>query len=324
MSKPMKRWARGLSLALALAMAASAGDARANPAAAQALFDEAKRLMAGGKYPEACPKLEESQRLDPGIGTQYNLAACYEALGRTASAWSLFLEVAGAAKAAGQTEREKVARQRAAALEPKLMRLAIAVPEGAPADLQVSRDGVPVGKAQQGTPVPVDPGKHEVTASAEGSLAFRSSVELTDPGASETVTVQLEAPSIPPALGPREPRKENEGRAEPDAAKTRRRSTGMMVTGIALGSAGLLAGVSGALVIGVCSRNEAGQAGSVGENCDKDSVPAGVGLAIAGGVGLAVGIPLTLIGARKVPAQSAAAAPTLLVGPRSVALRWSL
>jgi hypothetical protein len=318
----MTRGARGLSLALALAMAASAGDARANPAAAQALFDEAKRLMADGKYPEACPKLEESQRLDPGIGTQFNLATCYEALGRTASAWSLFLEVAGAAKAAGQTEREKVARQRAAAIEPKLMRLAIAVPEGAPADLQVSRDGVPVGKAQWGTPVPVDPGKHEVTASAKGPLAFRASVELTDPGASETVTIQLEAPSTLPAVGPRED--EVRGPAEPDAAKTKRRSTGMMVTGIVLGSAGLLASVSGLVVVGVCSRNEAGESGSVGEDCDDNSVPAGVGIAIAGGVGLAVGIPLIVVGAQKVPAQKAAAAPRLLVGPRSVALRWSL
>ena len=84
--------------------------------------------MAQGKHADACPKLEESQRLDPGIGTQFNLAVCYEQVGRTASAWSTFLDVAGAARAAGQTEREKVARQRATALEPRLIRLTITAP----------------------------------------------------------------------------------------------------------------------------------------------------------------------------------------------------
>src|SRR6476620_2846381 len=76
------------------AHAQEGGDARA---AAQALFDSARTLMAQGNFNDACPKLEESQRLDPGVGTQFNLAVCYEAIGRNASAWSLFLEVAASA-----------------------------------------------------------------------------------------------------------------------------------------------------------------------------------------------------------------------------------
>src|SRR4051812_5478245 len=76
-------------------------------AVAQALFNDAKTLMQAGKYAEACPKLEESQRLGPAIGTQFNLAVCYEALGKMASAWSLYLDVAGVAKSTNQPEREK-------------------------------------------------------------------------------------------------------------------------------------------------------------------------------------------------------------------------
>src|SRR5258706_9020963 len=90
----------------------------ADKATAQALFDQGKTLLSKGDVAGACPKFEESQRLDPGIGTQFNLATCYERAGRTASAWTLFLEVASAARAAHQPDREKLARSRAADLEP--------------------------------------------------------------------------------------------------------------------------------------------------------------------------------------------------------------
>jgi hypothetical protein len=65
-------------------------------AAAQALFDAGKRLLSERKYAEACPKLAESQRLDPAPGTLMNLADCYEKAGLTASAWATWLEAAAA------------------------------------------------------------------------------------------------------------------------------------------------------------------------------------------------------------------------------------
>jgi hypothetical protein len=90
---------------------------------AQALFDEARRLMREDKHAEACPKLKESQRLDPGMGTQFRLAECYEAIGKLEAAQSAFREVADAARQAGQAKREAVARERAAAIEAKLAKL---------------------------------------------------------------------------------------------------------------------------------------------------------------------------------------------------------
>ena len=60
---------------------------------------------------------------DAGPGTEFNLADCYERAGRTASAWTTFLDLAATehrnsgAKAA---ERERVARDRAKGLEPRL------------------------------------------------------------------------------------------------------------------------------------------------------------------------------------------------------------
>jgi hypothetical protein len=69
-------------------------------------FDDGKRLAAQGRYAESCPKLAESQRLDPAPGTLMNLADCYENAGLTASAWATWLEAASATKQAGQVERE--------------------------------------------------------------------------------------------------------------------------------------------------------------------------------------------------------------------------
>jgi len=79
----------GLTLAFWAHSALSAsGNPSADVAAAQALFERGRALMAQRRVAQACPLFEESQRLDAGIGTQYNLANCYEAMGRFASAYT--------------------------------------------------------------------------------------------------------------------------------------------------------------------------------------------------------------------------------------------
>ena len=55
-------------------------------AAAEALFDQGVRLMKQNNFAEACPKLEESDRIDPAVGTLLYLGECYERVGKTASA----------------------------------------------------------------------------------------------------------------------------------------------------------------------------------------------------------------------------------------------
>jgi serine/threonine-protein kinase len=179
-------------------VAAQAQDA-SNQAAAEALFDQGKVAMAAKKYAEACPKFFESNRLDEGIGTSLWLADCYEKNGQTASAWATFREAAALA-VRGSDPREKVARARAQALEPKLSRLSIVVPPAARLpDLRVARDGGEVAAAIWGTPVPTDPGRHTVVVSAPDHRPETLTIDIGAGPGEQTLTVPLlvEAPAPP-------------------------------------------------------------------------------------------------------------------------------
>jgi hypothetical protein len=176
-----------------VAGAQSGGDARG--AAAQALFDQARELMAQGRAAEACPKLEESQRLDPAGGTLLNLADCYEQTGRIASAWSTYLNAAAASRASGHAQREAAAREFAEALAPRVPRLAIVVvPEARRVGLEITRDGAVVGEPQWDVPVATDPGRHEVIARAPGHQPWSHFVELREEGK----TVRVDVPALEP------------------------------------------------------------------------------------------------------------------------------
>jgi tetratricopeptide (TPR) repeat protein len=181
------------------ASAASPGD----PAAAEALFAEGQGLMEKGDYAKACPKLEESYRLDPATGALHVLALCHERQGRFASAWVELMDVASRANAERYTERESAARERAEALKKRLSFLTVQVhPDTAAlAGVGISRNGVPLGPAAWGTRIPIDPGPHVVVAKAPGHEPFSANVTIGDAPQSETIVVPKlrPIPAVPPA-----------------------------------------------------------------------------------------------------------------------------
>jgi hypothetical protein len=228
----------------ATALAASAQDS----AVAQSLYDQARTLAAAGNWADACGKFEESQRLDPTPVTEFHLADCYEHAGRTASAWTTFLDLATTARAAKRADREKAATDRATALEPKLTRLVVDVPPGAQVpDLVVRRDGEAVGRGQWGTPVPVDPGKHTVEAKAPGKRPF--SVERDVSGVGQTVTIAVDAlVDEPVATGPAPATPAvTEAGSDADAPRS---SSPLKTVGLVVGGVGVV-GVAVGAVFGV-------------------------------------------------------------------------
>jgi hypothetical protein len=167
----------GLGLVLASLGGAARAAADDPVAAAEALFQDGRRLMDAKKYTQACAKFAASQRLDPRSGTLLNLADCYEKNGQTASAWARFREAQTLAARQNRNDRERIARERADLLEPKLPKLNIDV--SGQSDVEVKRDGIVVDAGALGTAVPVDPGKHTIEASAKGKKGWSTIVDVS-------------------------------------------------------------------------------------------------------------------------------------------------
>lgn len=165
-------------------------------AAADALFDEARRLMQQHDYARACEKLEASQSIDPAVGTALNLADCYEKMGRTASAWATFRDTVALARKAGSADRERVARERAQSLEGRLSYLTIVAWKGQ--EVAIKRDGEALDPAVLGTAIPVDPGTHEISAGASGKRTWRTQVEVRDNADRVSVSVPILGDEAPP------------------------------------------------------------------------------------------------------------------------------
>ncbi len=205
---------RGVRSVLALAIAATgfvgtrAHAQTSDNVAAESLFEEARTLVAAGKYAEACPKFADSERLGPSASTLLNLANCWEKVGRTATAWATYRAAASAANAVGRKDYLTTAQRRADGLAPKLAHLTVTV--GQPtAGLQVKRDGVLVDSAEWGSAIPVDVGPHSIEAAAPGHKGWAVAIQVAQDGAQASVTVPAleELPvdataSAPPSSAP--------------------------------------------------------------------------------------------------------------------------
>lgn len=214
---------------------------------ARVLFKQARELAAAGDYASACPKFEQSLALEAGLGTQFNLADCWEHIGHTASAQALFIGAAASAKAAGQTEREQVLRERAAALEPRIPRLVIEVADADP-KLVVKRGDLPLDGDALGKAKAVDPGSYEIVAKAPGKKPWKQTIVV--PAGSGIVTVEVprlepleEAKPAPTELKPKPLRSPEPKQSESPVRDPRGHGPSLGVLGLAgLGLGGVALG----------------------------------------------------------------------------------
>jgi hypothetical protein len=193
------RWtiAVAVSCTVLASGAAARADASGDARVAQALFEEARVLMDQKRFAEACPKLAESQRLDPGGGTILNLAVCHAGEGKMATALLEYHEALAVAVRDGRKDREAIARSSIEALERDVPRITIA--STAPSEIwEVKLDTLVLPKAAWGVAMPVDPGAHVVAVKAAGKAEASVTVTVAR-GDKKTIDVPLpSAPALEP------------------------------------------------------------------------------------------------------------------------------
>jgi hypothetical protein len=193
-------------MVMAVAIAIHAGNANADTAmeeAAELRFQEALALMKAGSFAAACPKLVESQRFDPAVGTLLYLGECYDRNGQTALAWATFMAAAESARRDNQPDREKTALDRANDLIARVSKLTIQVPpEARVAGLQVKLDGAVVSESNWGVATALDPGDHSIEATAPGRIPWSSKVTMSPRRTQNVLEVPVLAPETPGASAP--------------------------------------------------------------------------------------------------------------------------
>jgi hypothetical protein len=200
-----------LALLFALRPSTAVAQSNADTEAAARLYQEGKERMASGRVAEACPQLAQSNALDPEVGTQLNLARCYELLGKTASAWRTWKVAADGAAVRAAMETDEASRRRASAREAfararidalgggLLFMVLVVVPsEGSEPEIAIDGERVPPGLWGKG--MPIDPGVHQITARAVNRREFSLEVDVApERGPWTTVTIPVLAPApVPP------------------------------------------------------------------------------------------------------------------------------
>lgn len=240
-----------------LLAALASAPARAAQPAAEALFEEGKRLLTEGKTAEACEKLTASERIDHSLGTLGLLSLCHEQQGKTATAYREYQETARTAHATGDA-REALAAKRAAELAPTIPRLTIKAKE--PNDFyEVTLNGAPIASDKLGAEMLLDPGSYVIMARAPGAKPYRTTVDLK---ASSNVVVDMPKLDVPPPPAPPAPA------AVPVAPKEVERGLGPRVTGgLVLGGVGLV-GLGVGIGFGLAAAGKNADSKQIAATCD--------------------------------------------------------
>lgn len=227
------------SLALLL-LAAPAHAQSGAEAAATAQFDRGRAAMKAGNYKEACEAFGKSQQLDPANGTLFNLAGCNEKIGKLASAWVVYRDLAQRdTNAKRKSESTKLAK----ALEKRIPKLVITTPD-APQGLTVTLDGADA-LPLVGIENPVDLREYKIVAKAPGYEDFETVAAIKTEGKTITVKVELDKLSDAPVKARVRTPDPQPIKEQPAASPSHRTRNGAIVTAIG----GLAVGVG--IVFGV-------------------------------------------------------------------------
>jgi hypothetical protein len=320
MGNASRAWGATPVLLLLCLLAGPAAAQRSRKPEAEAAFNQGKELMARGEYDAACQKFEVSNALDPRASTLMNLGACREAQQKLVSAWYAFTEAQKLALASkDETGLADPSKLKAAGLAPRLSSIEIVVSASARVPgLEVMLDGEKLLEGQWNSPIPIDGGEYTVEARARGTDAWTNKVAV----ASEREKKQVEIPVLKPADTPAEtptetPKPIDDPVDDPETPRAAGSFTGMRKAAVGLAVVGVAA-LAGGAVFGM---KASGKQSDADEICpervcndpeglrlnDEAQDAAGTAnlLLIGGGVAVAGGVALWILGAPKSVAPTA-------------------
>jgi tetratricopeptide (TPR) repeat protein len=165
------------------ARAAAEGETDSRRAAR--LFEEARVLLEQEEFEAACLKLQQSQQLDPQLGTQLHLAHCYEKRGQLLPAYRAFQAAAELAaqrnEHGSQEPREKLARERVESLAAQLPMLELRVSDASDPTLVITLDSEPIDRKQWNRPLAIEAGEHVLHAEAPERQAWDQTFQIAAP-----------------------------------------------------------------------------------------------------------------------------------------------
>lgn len=144
---------------------------------ARDLFNEGRQLSAESLYEQACPKFEQSLALERRASIEFNLAECYERLGRLASAYKLYSRVGEQMHQQGDDERARIARRRAELLRGRLCGVTVE-PKQVVSNMQIELGKRTLAPNLWGTVAPIDAGTYSLQVTAPGKKPWSREVEI--------------------------------------------------------------------------------------------------------------------------------------------------
>lgn len=267
-----------VSLSAASSLAAPSPKEKAE---ARTLVNDAKKAMKDKRWGDAVGALKKADKLDPSPAIELDLAQAQINLGKLLDASKTLAAIEGNADkgAAAKKARESAAKM-LADLKAKIPTVKVTV-KGPAGKASVTLDGLEVDASGE---IPVDPGDHNVGASAAGFKAIEKEVKLAE-GARQTVELALVADA------PAAPKEEEKGSRVP----------GIVLTSIG-GAALVVGGVFGGLAFSATSSAKAQCKGNLCPASAESDISrsklygnVSTGMLIGGGAVAVTGIVLAIV-----------------------------
>jgi Tetratricopeptide repeat/PEGA domain len=275
-------------------------------------LDNGVKLYQDQNYQGAIVEFEAAYQERPKASPLVNLALCYKKLFKYPKAIAT-LETALAKHGDTMEASDKQAARDAIAEMKQL--LGYASVRVSPPGATVTVDGEAASGEVLSKPIPLAPGQHTFGASMPGYVAAQQQVTIASGEQPQAVTLTLARisgtappPEVGPPIGPRTDK------------PTPKRKLGLLITGAVLAAFGVVNAAIGVVFVasdqcvsGACTTSFSNTKPNLGPQ-----KAAGAVALVTGGVLIAAGVPMMVIGAHKSaprPVKPAAIRPFFLVGP---------